>query len=123
MAKPHYRRRSEPKREQRIADEILLDATTPQEQISAWYRYLKSRLSFPFVATYQDSGLGPLAGGAQIQVIGLARPELCVDSIYVRVMDGQQSIVLPLARLSAREAQAEDADPLADWNYWRVRHA
>jgi hypothetical protein len=35
-------------REQRIANEIIVDAYGPEEQAMGWYYYLQERLVFPF---------------------------------------------------------------------------
>ncbi|MBS2536868.1 hypothetical protein KGQ20_29305 [Catenulispora sp. NF23] len=38
-------------REQRIANEIVVDAYGPEEQAMSWYYYLQDHLVFPFIAT------------------------------------------------------------------------
>jgi hypothetical protein len=115
--------RYDSKREERIIETILHGAGTPEEQQAAWYRHLKMRLSFPIGATYRGcSGTKPLCLGAKVAIIGLARPEYCQDSIYVRVMDGQASIRLSLTLLTIDDEASENAVVVADWRYWQARY-
>lgn len=114
--------RSEPKREQRIAETVLRTAGTRHETIAAWYRYLNARVTFPFAATYLGKGVNPLCGGAVVQVVGFAKPEFCTETIQVRVMDGMGSIMIPLSLLSLCDAEAGYFEAIADWNYWYARN-
>jgi hypothetical protein len=43
-------KKTEPKRESRIIDEIIVDAYTADERAMSWYYYLESELRFPFEA-------------------------------------------------------------------------
>ncbi len=46
MAKP----KKDPIREDRIRDEVIVDANGPEEQAMGWYYYLADKLQFPFQA-------------------------------------------------------------------------
>jgi hypothetical protein len=111
------------KREERILETILHGAVSSHDQSTAWYQFLKAKLTFPFLATYQaPDGVKPLCPGAKVQVIGLARPEECKNTMHVRVMDGQSSIRIPLTHLSVASEPAPNAEVLDDWRYWHARH-
>jgi hypothetical protein len=123
MSRIRRKFRMDVKREERILETILHGAASSHDQSMAWYQFLKAKLSFPFVATYQaPSGVKPLCPGAKVQVIGLAKPEECKNAIHVRVMDGQSSIRIPLTHLSVASEPAQNAEVLDDWRYWLARH-
>ena len=46
MAKP----KRDPVREERIHEEIIVDAYGPEEQAMGWYYYLEDKIRFPFQA-------------------------------------------------------------------------
>src|SRR5271166_3153561 len=46
MAKP----KRDPVREERIHEEIIVDAYGPEEQAMGWYYYLEDKIHFPFQA-------------------------------------------------------------------------
>jgi hypothetical protein len=112
------------KREERILETVLQGAASPHDQSLAWYQFLKTKLSFPFLATYHaPTGTKPFCPGAKVQVIGLAKSDECKNTIHVRVMDGQSSIRIPLTQLSVAMEPAQNAEALADWRYWHARYS
>ena len=46
MAKP----KRDPVREERIHEEVIVDACGPEEQAMGWYYYLEDKIRFPFKA-------------------------------------------------------------------------
>ncbi len=69
-------------REQRLHDEIIVDAYGPEEQAGSWYSYLEDRLHFPFRASSRrclwlsagerlGEALGELQGGYTL--VGIVR--------------------------------------------------
>jgi len=115
--------RAKSARAERI-EAILADTRSEADALSAWRTHLKRALRFPFVAKLEGhSGVKPLAGGAFVQVIGLASEAPGDARILAKVMDGQKSISIPLEQLALREDDAEQAQPMSDWRYWRSSFA
>src|SRR5579859_7401289 len=65
MAKP----RRNPDRENRISEEIIVDAYGPEEQAMGWYYYLEDKLQFPFQAQCIASvPTSPLRKGESVEI-------------------------------------------------------
>jgi hypothetical protein len=63
-------KKTEPKREERIIDEIIVDAYTDDERAMSWCYYLESELRFPFEAErIKQWSISPLRKGATAQAI------------------------------------------------------
>lgn len=115
MARPTLTRA----RENRIVDEILVDAYGPEEQAMAWYYYLEDRLSFPFVAgCTKDRSGSPLKRGAEVQVVGLAKEEDCEREMFVLVRFAGRNIGVPLAQLEVALGTPATRDAVDDWRWW-----
>lgn len=58
-------------REQRIQDEIIVDAYGPEEQAMGWYYYLENNLHVPFTARCRrERAISPLHRGDEVDVTG-----------------------------------------------------
>ena len=67
MAKP----KRDPVREDRIHEEIIVDAYGPEEQAMGWYYYLEDKIRFPFQAKCVASKvISPLQKGESVEVRG-----------------------------------------------------
>ena len=67
MAKP----KRDPVREERIHEEIIVDAYGPEEQAMGWYYYLEDKIHFPFQAKCIASKVtSPLRKGESVEVQG-----------------------------------------------------
>jgi len=65
MAKP----KRDPIREDRIHEEVIVDANGPEEQAMGWYYYLEDKLRFPFQAKCIVSKVvSPLRKGETVEV-------------------------------------------------------
>ena len=65
-------------REQRIEQEIVVDAYGPEEKAMGWYYYLEERLRFPFRAKcIGHRAISPLRKSQEVEVVGLAPAEDC----------------------------------------------
>jgi hypothetical protein len=72
MAKP----KKDPIREDRIRDEVIVDANGPEEQAMGWYYYLEDKLRFPFQAKCIVSKVvSPLRKRETVEVWCMARGE------------------------------------------------
>src|SRR5262249_42652211 len=63
-------------REERIANEIVVDAYNEQERALSWYCYLENQLQFPFTATcVVERESSPLTVGDEVEVVGMPRED------------------------------------------------
>jgi Calcium binding len=61
--------RRNPDRENRISEEIIVDAYGPEEQAMGWYYYLEDKLQFPFHARCVTSvSTSPLRKGDTVEI-------------------------------------------------------
>jgi Calcium binding len=112
-------KKTEPKREARIIDEIIVDAHTQEERAMSWYYYLESELRFPFEAEcIKQWPISPLRKGEKIQITTLAPTEHCVHQILVRDQWVGRSLDVPLAQLKPIGTDKAAAQAIADWHYW-----
>ena len=109
-------------REQRIRDEIIVDAYGPEEQAMGWYHYLDRQLRFPFLARCRTSrAISPLRPGERVTVTGMAPEEECEHEMFVQIEWEGRQLAVPLAQLEVRGIRNVDAatrEAIADWHYW-----
>ena len=117
---PVSRPAKEPDREERILDEIVVDAYNADEKASGWFCYLEDRLACPFTAKcVQEMEVSPLKDGEQVTVLKLlALDDPARGAFFARVGWQGRTMGVPLAQLSAVEADEETTEALADWRYW-----
>jgi hypothetical protein len=87
MAKP----RKNSIREQRIEDEIVVDAYGPEERAVGWYYYLEDKIHFPFLARCTASQVvSPLKRGETVEGLQLAPEEACTGDMPVLIRWGDR---------------------------------
>ena len=108
-------------REQRIVDEIIVDAS-PDEQAMGWYYYLEDNLRFSFSARCRVSrATSPLRVGDRVTVIAIAPEEECEHEMFVAIRWQKRRLAVPLAQLEVERAHDVDLatrEAVEDWNYW-----
>jgi Calcium binding len=115
MAKPKPDRRTE----QRIAQEIVVDAYGPEERAMGWYYYLEAQLHFPFQGKCTAlRATSPLRKGQQIEVIGLASADECEHEMFVTVSWEDRHLAVPLAQLEPLRVDKTTRQAIKDWRYW-----
>jgi hypothetical protein len=109
----------EPKREERIVNEVIVDAYTEEERALSWYYYLEQEMRFPFAAQcVKQWPISPLRKGETIQITALAPQEDCAHQILVLSRWEGRSIGAPLAQLKPIDVDKATAQAIADWHYW-----
>ena len=109
-------------REERIANEALVDTYGPEEQAMGWYCYLEDRLALPFLARcIQKRRISPLEIGEVIEVTGMASQEDCMSDMIVIVAWQNRELGVPLAQLEPVNVDADTAEAIGDWHYWVAR--
>ena len=83
-------------REQRIEQEIVVDAYDAEERAMGWYSYLEDQLRFPFPAMCIASRpISPLRKGQEVEVLGLAPAEECEREMFVMITWEDRNLAEP----------------------------
>src|ERR1035437_11001978 len=93
MAKP----KRDPAREERIHEEIIVDAYGPEERAMGWYYYLEDKVHFPFQAKcIAAKATSPLRRGEPVEVRGMADEDTCSSDMLVQIQwQGRHPAVPP----------------------------
>ena len=92
MAKP----KRDPIREDRIQNEVIVDAYGPEEQAMGWYYYLEDRLKFPFQARCVVAKVvSPLRKGEAVEVRSIAPEDACQSDMLVLICWQGRSLAVP----------------------------
>ena len=115
MAKP----KKDPLREDRIQNEVVVDAYGPEEQAMGWYYYLEDKIRFPFRASCIASKVvSPLRKGETVEVRRMAPEEACLSDMPVLIRWQGRDWAVPLSQLTPLDADTSTAQAIADWLYW-----
>jgi hypothetical protein len=115
MAKP----KRDPAREERIQEEIIVDAYGPEEQAMGWYYYLEDKIHFPFQAKFIASKVtSPLRKGESVEVSALAPEDTCSSDMLVQIWWQGRTMAVPLSQLTAIEPDEQTREAIKDWHYW-----
>ncbi len=111
--------KKDPVRENRISDEVIVDAYGPEEQAMGWYYYLDNKIRFPFRAKCVASKtVSPLRKGETLEVRRMASEDACATDMLVMVRWQSRSLAVPLSQLTAIDPDEPTAEAIADWHYW-----
>ena len=115
MAKPKQSKQ----REQRIQQEIVVDAHNAEEQAMGWYYYLEAQLRFPFRAKcIALRAISPVRKGQEVEVVGLAPAEECGREMFITVRWEPRTLAIPLMQLKTTQADKATRQAVEDWHYW-----
>lgn len=113
---------TEPEREERIRNEIIVDAYGDEEVISSWYYYLDEMLHFPFTAMVHTHQSALTSSASKVVMREMADMARCgYWQMWVR---GTLSILKDtplhffLSDITEIEEDEERVMALQDWNYW-----
>ncbi len=114
------KRKRDPKREERIAMEIVVDAHDEDERAMGWYYYLQDQLQFPFPAIcIAKRTTSPLQVKDEVEVIGMPDEDECMREVFVMIRWEPDDLAVPLAQLKpTRAADEQTKEAVADWHYW-----
>ncbi len=111
--------RQNKQREQRIQEQIVVDAYGAEEQAMGWYYYLEEHLRFPFRARRTGQrAISPLRKGQEVEVVGLAPAEECESEMFVTVAWENRTLAVPLAQLKVIQGDKATQQAVEDWHYW-----
>jgi hypothetical protein len=106
-------------REDRIQDEIIVDAYNEEEQAMSWYYHLEGKLTFPFQAKQAKAiASSPLRAGEVVRVTAMAVDEDCRDFIRVLVKFDGRACAIRLDFLTPILPDAQIGEAMEDWKYY-----
>ena len=109
----------DPAREERIEQEIIVDANGGEEQAMGWYYYLEEQLHFPFQAKcIAPRPVSPLRKGEAVEVVGLAPEDECRHEMFATVKWENRTLAVPLMQLQPAGADKSTQQAVGDWHYW-----
>ena len=106
-------------RENRIDNEIIVDAYGEEEHAMGWYYYLEARFTVPFLAKcIAKRATSPLRVGDEVKVTGMASEDDCAREIYVKIQRDKGNLAVPLSQLEVIQADQQTVEAVEDWYYW-----
>ncbi len=107
-------------RENRIDDEVIVDAYGPEEQIMGWYCYLDEKLEVPFTAKCIELNvISPLELNEEVEVIGMATDSACEKGeMFVMINWQGRKLAVPLSQLAVVDSDEMTREAVEDWHYW-----
>jgi hypothetical protein len=109
----------DPEREERISNEIVVDAYDEQERAMGWYYYLEGQLQFPFTAVcIAKRAISPLRIGDEVEVIGMPGEGECEHEMFVTMRWEKEGLAVPLSQLRPVHADEQTQQAVEDWLYW-----
>ena len=115
MAKP----KRDPVREERIHNEVVVDAYGREEQAMGWYYYLEDKIPFPLQATcIAAKAVSPLLKGETVEVQGMAPEEACASDMVVLIKWQGRTMGVPLSQLQAVKANQPTNPSLTGITGW-----
>lgn len=107
----------DPDRENRIAEEVLVDTYDIYEEMAAWEAYLEDRVSFPFQAHWGDPD-----SGEEVEVLSFDDNNECDTNIFVKVHyqngDEADELSVLLVEIVPIEVDEDSQQAIEDWQYW-----
>ena len=111
--------KKDPIREERIHNEVVVDAYGAEEQAMGWYYYLEDKIRFPFqVECVVAKVVSPLLKGETVEVHGMAPEDACSADMLVLIRWQGRKMAVPLSQLAAIDPDESTAEAIGDWHYW-----
>ncbi|MEO7841559.1 MAG: calcium-binding protein [Anaerolineales bacterium] len=107
------------KREERITDNIVVDAYGEDERALGWYCYLEERIAFPFTGEcIEKRGISPLRKGEQVEVVGMSKENDCLNEMFIQINWQGREMGIPLAQIKPLKVNKDTKEAIEDWHYW-----
>lgn len=112
-------RTTDAERDERIINEVIVDAYTAEEQALGWYYYLERKINFPVKARcVKERMVSPLETDEEVRVVGMTDEEDCMCEMFVRIEWMGREFGVPLTQLEPVDADSETQEAVADCHYW-----
>ena len=106
-------------RENRINEEIIVDAYGPEEQAMSWYYDLEDKLHFPFHAQcFASVPTSPLRKGESVEIRKMAPEDSCSADMLVMTRWSNRNLAVPLSQLKPIGVDQPTKQAIEDWHYW-----
>ncbi|EAZ88289.1 calcium-binding protein [Crocosphaera chwakensis] len=100
-------------REQRISDQIIVDAYNADEERMGWYVYIEDHLKMPFNAIWDEQ---------TVEVVGISDEDECQQEMRVDIRytekNSQDVFSVSLSEISPVDADETTNEAVNDWKYW-----
>lgn len=108
-------------RENRIHDEVIVDAYDAEEQAMGWYYYLAETMAFPFQAKcIRELRKSPLRLDEFITVTDMISGDDSYEMLAeIQVMG--RTMGVPLYQLEPIDVDDNTRQVIEDWQYWVAR--
>lgn len=109
--------------EERIENEIVVDAYGEYERATGWRCYLGDNLYFPFTAEcVAEKRVSPLEKGEKVEVVGLIDDGDELGEIFVEINWKNRTLGIPLDQIFPIDADEETVQAVETWHYWTARN-
>jgi hypothetical protein len=107
----------DPAREERIDNEVVVDAYGEYERATGWHTYLEDRLTFPFKAqVIKKLDRSPLNENEIVTVLKMAEADECESSMYVQINWEDRTFSVPLEQLYPIKVDGDTIEAVEDWH-------
>ncbi len=110
-------------REERIANEVTVDAYGSEEVMVGWLTYLQDNLACPFEAEcIEEEIISPLRKGEKVTALELIDADENLDGdFFVLIEWSGRKMGVPLSQLKPLKTDKETKQAVEDWQYWKAR--
>ncbi len=105
-------------RENRIHDDVIVDAYGAEEQAMGWYYYLEETMAFPFQAKcIQELRKSPLKLSETVIVADMISDDDSYEML-AEIEFMSRTMGVPLYQLEPVEVDEKTRQAIEDWQYW-----
>ncbi|MDL0135764.1 calcium-binding protein [Halobacterium salinarum] len=106
-------------RDERIRNEIIVDAYTADEMAISWCYHLERQMSFPFQARcIEERTISPLREDEEVPVVGMTDEVVSSREMFVLVEWRDREFGVPLSQLEVLDVDSDTRQAVNDWHYW-----
>jgi hypothetical protein len=111
--------KNDPAREERIDDEIVVDAYDSEERMSGWFHSIQDTIENNVRCRCRKTrSMSPLKVGEEVDVIDVAPYDDCESEMFVLVGWNDRKLAVPLEQLEPIEGDPKAVEIIEDWLYW-----
>jgi len=108
-------------REERIHNEVIVDAYDAEEQTMGWFYYLAETITFPFQARcIQEVRKSPLKMGEMVTVTDMISDDDSHEMLVEINLMGR-TMGVPVYQLEPIDVDDNTRQAIEDWQYWVAR--
>lgn len=106
-------------RDQRIAEQILVDTYSDEEAVMAWRCYLEDMVKCPFVAICEKKlFVSPLEKGETVEVLKISPEDRIITDVFAIIKWQGHKLGVPLAQLKPIKAGLKTKQAVEDFKYY-----